>query len=189
MFDAGSGDDRVNAGAGGDDLLGGDGADTLVDTGGANTIGGGEGADSINAGAGVDSIDAGAGTDTINAGAGRDVLRGGADEDLFIIGAVGQSSTVLGQSDVIFDWSFGDVIDAPGVVVSPATYAEISATDATTAQTLANAAIAGGIDVIAVQVVADVVVFFDSSANNGTADDVIVLAGASLADVDFGSFI
>ncbi len=73
---------------------------------------------------------------------------------------------------MIFDWTPGDVIDALGVVVNPSTYAEISAPDATTAQTLANAAIAGGIDVVATQVGADVIVFFDSSNNNGTADDV-----------------
>lgn len=90
---------------------------------------------------------------------------------------------------MIFDWSPGDILDAPGIVVNPSTYAEISAPDSGTAQSLANAAIAGGIDVVAIQVGADVIVFFDSGNNNGTADDVVVLAGRTLADVDVGGFV
>jgi Ca2+-binding RTX toxin-like protein len=188
-FDAGTGDDRINGGTLNDMINAGDGNDTAVDTGGTNTINGGLGDDSLSAGAGADTLDGGDGADTLNAGAGRDVMRGGAGEDIFVIGTVGHSSTTLGQSDVIMDWNPGDLIDALGTPPTPATYAELSADDATTAQTLANAAISGGIDVVVVRVAADLIVFIDSSANNGTADDAIVLAGRSLADIDWSSFI
>jgi hypothetical protein len=90
---------------------------------------------------------------------------------------------------VILDWDAGDLLDAPGAAPTPATYAELLASDTLLAQSLANSLIAGGIDVVVVQAGADLIVFFDSAANNGTADDAVVMAGRSLADIDVGRFL
>uniref|UniRef100_UPI00398304FD hypothetical protein n=1 Tax=Phenylobacterium sp. TaxID=1871053 RepID=UPI00398304FD len=109
------------------------------------------------------------------------------DGDTFVVSVVGNSSTAIGVWDIITDWNDTDTIDFQGIVAG--SYAEATAADFTAAVTLANAAIAGGTDVVAVQVGADVIVFADSANNNGTADDAVALIGRTLADIDSGSFI
>ena len=58
------------------------------------------------------------------------------------------------------------------------------------AKAIADAQIAGGIvNVVAVQVGADVVVFGDSSGDDGSADSAVVLVGKTLNDISVANII
>lgn len=155
-----------------ENITGGGWNDTLTGEGGANAIDGGWGDDIIQ-GLG--------GADTLNGGAGADLLTGGTGADRFVI-AAGQSGVTAGALDVIGDWSSEDALAFTGLAAS-ATYEEATAADYASALTLANGRIAGGVDVVAVQVGADVVVFADNANDNGQADDAVVLTGRGLGDI------
>jgi len=198
------GDDTISGADGGantllggqqnDSLLGGGGADFLNGNLGDDTIEGGGGNDLVFGEAGSDSLQGGLGADTLVGGAGADVLQGGGGSDVFLFSA-GQSGLVPASLDRIVDWTGGsrtspvDHIDFSNLAGAvPLTYLELTAGDFAAAKSLADLQIASGYDYVAVQVGADVVVFVDSAANNGGADDALVLVGRSLADVDYVNF-
>ncbi|HEX7944380.1 MAG TPA: hypothetical protein VF495_06920 [Phenylobacterium sp.] len=163
VLDGGDGDDRLMAsGSGGNVLLGGGGDDT---------------------------IEGGAGADTLDAGAGADTLQGGMGADLFVLNAstVGIAITPT-VSDRILDWSSADHIQlrtpgAPG-------YTEMTTVDGfPAALTLAQNLIAGGtVEVVAVQIGPDVVIFADGTAAN-TVDTATLLIGRTLADISASNFV
>ena len=159
--------------------------------GGADTITGGSfgdqlraygGADSLSGGLGDDTLDGGVGNDTLSGGAGHDVLITGGGVDKIVIG-LGESGPTLAGADVVTDWNSADTLTFASGPAGTADYAEASAADFASALSLANQQIAGGtVNVVAVQVAGDVVVFADSGNDNGTADDAIVLSGRTLND-------
>jgi len=74
--------------------------------------------------------------------------------------------------------------------VSAGDYLETTAADYASALSQANTAIgSGAYNFVAVAVGADVVVFADSAANNGGADDAVVLQGRSLADIGVSNIV
>jgi Ca2+-binding RTX toxin-like protein len=163
-----AGDDTITGGPL-EDLLRGYGGDDLIQTGG--------GADTLDGGAGADTLDGGAGDDLITTGGGADVI------------VVGQGASVPGQSDVVTDWSSGDTVRFAHPSGDATAYAEGSAADYATATAFANSLIASGAaNVVSVQVGADVAVFADSADDNGIADDGLMLAGRTLADVSATNF-
>lgn len=165
--------------AGNDTLTGGPFSDLLRAYGGNDSISGGDGADTLDGGSGADTIDGGAGADVIITGGGADV----------IVIAQGQSGTAPGAEDVISDWSSSDTLRFAHPPVSASQFVEGSAADYASATTFANGLIAlGSANVVAVAVGTDVVVFADSANDNGSADDVVVLSGRSLADVSAANF-
>ena len=177
-----------------DSLIGGGAADFLNGNLGDDTIDGGGGNDGVLGEAGADSLQGGLGADTLVGGAGADILQGGGGNDLFLFSA-GQSGVALASLDRIVDWTGGsraspvDHIDFGNLAGAvPLTYLELSAADFAAAKSLADLQIASGYDYVAVQVGADVVVFVDSAANNGGADDALILVGRSLTDVDYANF-
>ncbi|MDP3173764.1 MAG: hypothetical protein Q8M88_04960, partial [Phenylobacterium sp.] len=88
--------------------------------------------------------------------------------------------STVGSFDLINDWEATDRLDFGGAGVS---YTESTQADFTTAETFANAQIAAGVDVVAVQVGTDVVIFTDNAADNGTYEDAVVLVGRSVNDI------
>ena len=162
------GDDTITGGPL-EDLLRGYGGNDLIQTGG--------GADTLDGGAGNDTLDGGAGGDRITTGGGADVI------------VIGQGGSAPGQSDVVTDWNSSSTVRLAHPVGDSSAYVESSAADYATATTFANNLIASGAaNVVAVQIGADVAVFADSAADNGTADDVLVLTGRTLADVSATNF-
>ncbi len=139
------------------------------------------GADTLSGGAGADTLDGGSGDDVINGGAGHDVITTGAGADIVMVG-LSASGTTAATADSIADWSSADKLIFASVPASGAEYAESTAADYSAASTYAGGLIASGAaNVVAVQVGGDVVVFADSAANNGSADDVVMLTGKGLA--------
>jgi Ca2+-binding RTX toxin-like protein len=152
-----------------EDLLRGYGGDDLIRTGG-----------------GADTLDGGAGADTLEGGAGGDLIVTGEGADLIIIG---QGASLLAAHDVVTDWSSSDTVLFAHPSGDSTAYAEGAAADYATATTFANTLIgSGAANVVAVQVGADVAVFADGADDNGTADDLVVLSGRTLADVSAANF-
>ncbi|MGH6962933.1 MAG: Ig-like domain-containing protein, partial [Phenylobacterium sp.] len=163
-----TGDDTITGGPL-EDLLRGYGGNDLIQTGG--------GADTLDGGAGADTLDGGAGGDQITTGGGDDVI------------VVGQGQSLAGQSDVVTDWNSSDTVRFAHPAGDATHYAEGSAADSATATAFANNLIASGAaNVVAVQIGADVALFADSGDDNGTADDLLVLSGRTLADVSAANF-
>lgn len=194
------GADNIVASSGQDTLMGGGGADTL-DSPAGNAAGGdllvGEAGDDLmfardgtnilRGGDGRDRMTAGSGADTLNGGAGADTLAGGAGADLFQQLDPYENLMTLSGIDSITDWSVSDRIQlkfagAPG-------YTETTAADFAAAQSAAQTQFAGGtVEVVAVQVGADVILFTDGTAAN-VIDTAAVLVGRSLADISASNFI
>jgi Ca2+-binding RTX toxin-like protein len=133
---------------------------------------------------GPDSIDGGAGDDTLAGGDGADTLSGGEGADTFqVAGAVATPEAL----DQVQDFTGGeDTLDFGGLVGAEEAFATDTAADYEAALAAANAAIGdGSVDVVAVQVGADVFVFADTDGEVG-ADQAVVLVGRSLTDVSFG---
>jgi len=163
-----AGDDAITGGPL-EDLLRGYGGNDLIQTGG--------GADTLDGGAGSDTLDGGAGGDLITTGGGADVI------------VVGQGGSLPGQSDIVTDWNSSDTVRFAHPSGDATTYAQGSAADYAAATAFANHLIASGAaNVVSVQVGADVAVFADSADDNGTADDLLVLSGRTLADVSATNF-
>jgi Ca2+-binding RTX toxin-like protein len=182
---AGTGNDSVGTGSGNDLVTGGDGLDFIDTAGGDDNVDGGNSADRIMTGADRDTVQGGDGADTISGGDDTDFLRGGKDADLFEFNT-GDSGLEPGFIDQVLDWQTIDMIDFTGIgsANEGVNYLELTATSYAEAITLANALIGTGtVDYVVVQVGFDVVVFADSTGNNGGADDAVVLVGGSLADI------
>lgn len=91
--------------------------------------------------------------------------------------------------DLITDWEPGDRLTFAGLSVTSANFAKTTAASSTAALEAANALIgAGTIDVVAVEVGGNVMVFADTLQNNGEADDWVTLTDRSLADISVGQF-
>lgn len=213
----GSGGDTLLGGQGNDDIQGGDGADYVSGDLGSDIIRGGTGGDTLLGGAGNDTVFSGGGGDLLDGGAGDDflvvstgkadgndgadtimssgpgkaIIEGGADVDRFEF--MNQGSARLEDADEIRDWSRRETLHFDRAIVRPAavdTYQEIVATDYEAALARANAIMAEGkVAYVAAQVgLGDVVVFAETDGNlfNG-ADTAVVLAGRTLADIDWGN--
>jgi Ca2+-binding RTX toxin-like protein len=140
--------------------------------------------DTLTGTAGSDSLDGGLGDDTLTGGDGADSLVGGAGADTFqVAGAVAAPD----QLDQLQDFTGGeDTLDFGGLTATDETFATDTAADFAAALAAANAKIGdGSVDVVAVQVGADVIVFADTDAEVG-ADQAVVLVGRTLADVSSG---
>jgi Ca2+-binding RTX toxin-like protein len=160
-----TGDDDIKGGAGDDTIFGGDGSDVLHGAGGDDTL------------------DGGAGDDTLDGGAGSNLLTGGAGEDVFsITGRLAKDESGL---DRISDFTHGDDRIGFGGTVSLAGHAFWSGTEADYAGALARATSeisSGAVDIVFVQVGADVIVFADSNLHD-RVEGAAVLVGKSLADI------
>jgi Ca2+-binding RTX toxin-like protein len=196
-LEGGDGADSIAGGAGVETLSGGNGADTIAGNGGADSLSGGAGDDSLAAGhddsslsggAGDDSLAGGVGADTLTAGTGADQLAGGGGADHFVF-AQNDSGVTQASLDVITDWNSDDTITFANVTVGAGVYAEASTVSYALALNLANSHIASSAaDIVAMQVGGDVFVFADSAGDNGQAEDVVMLSGRTLSDVDFSNF-
>jgi Ca2+-binding RTX toxin-like protein len=137
--------------------------------------------------AGVDTLNGGAGDDTLDGGAGGDTIITGGGADVIVVGQ-GQSLPAGAQSDTVADWNSADTVQFAHVAAG-ATYAEATAADYGAAASLARGLIStGNVNVVAVAVGSDVAVYADTGDDNGSADDVIILTGRTLADVSAGNF-
>jgi len=76
------GNDNINGNGGNDTINGGDGSDTLNGAVGFDIINGGQGADTISGGNQNDTLNGDIGNDTINGDAGNDIIDGGANNDV-----------------------------------------------------------------------------------------------------------
>lgn len=147
----GSGNDQIISGAGSSELRGLAGDDILVGRGGL---------------------------DTLTGGIGADTLSGGALGDRFDFNR-SDSGVVEGRIDVITDWDSLDRISFNSSFTSA--YSTAEASSYAEALEIANLRIASGsADIVAVQVAGGTLLFFDSFANNGGADDAVMLAGRGL---------
>lgn len=108
-------------GFGNDYFLGDTGADTAYGDSGNDTLSGYSGGDFLDGGLGDDKLYGGSGRDNLSGGDGVDHLYGGADGDTLFGGAgkdyfhfsQGESNSVTGQADVIYDWDVRyDYIDS-----------------------------------------------------------------------------
>ena len=152
-----------------------------MDGGGANDV--------LVGGGGLDSLTGGSGDDTLTGGAGFDKMGGGAGADTFVF-AASESGVVIGAIDQILDWEAGDSLRfGLGAAVAGQSYVEDTAADYDAALALANGRVAAGVDFIAVQVGANVIVFADTAGNNGAAEDAVVLVGRTLADIAAGNIV
>jgi Ca2+-binding RTX toxin-like protein len=188
----GQDNDSINAGGGGNDFLNGNLGDDFINGGsGGDRIFGEDGADSMNGGGGSDTLNGGAGDDALDGGSGADALTGGDGSDSFLFSAATSNVSV---TDNILDWTSADKLRfafASGFRAATATtYAETTATSAAEAISNANAIInAGTVDFVAVQVGADVVVFADSSNNNGDADSAVIIVGKLISDIAYTNIV
>lgn len=148
------------------------------------TLAGSDQGETLAGGAGADSLDAGAGDDTLTGGDGGDQLTGGDGADTFqVAGAV----TAPDHLDRVLDFAGGeDTLDFGGLAATEETFGSDTAADYEAALAAANAKIGdGSVDVVAVQVGDDVIVFADADGEVG-ADQAVILVGRTLADVSFG---
>ena len=167
-IDGGSGNDHLYGGADNDMIGGGDGADWLQ---------GNKGADSLSGGIGDDTIHGGADNDTLAGGAGIDHVSGDAGNDRFLFGA-GDATFVTGDvafaTDHITDFGNGwDLIQLPFHV---AALLDGTATSAAEAYASAEALLAGhALDVAAIAVGADTMLFYHGDGTAGVPDSAITL--------------
>jgi serralysin len=117
-----------------ENILTGGGNDTVIGSSANNTINAGAGNDTINGGAGNDTLLGYSGNDTLIGGAGKDSLTGGSGTDKFTYTALSES--LLGNYDVITDYTSGEQIDAPSSI-----FAATLTTSIGTAASLSAAAI------------------------------------------------
>lgn len=198
------GNDTITAGHGGDTILGGQGADQII---------GGAGADLVFGNLGDDLIDTGAGFDIILGDDGYDIMRGGTEGDIFVF-PPGSTIIDFQLSDRILDWTPEDRIDlsvsggyaeieatppAPPVPPGPGPYgyaptmdgyAAAPVDDFVVARDMAGAALANnpGLNIVAAQAGADVLVLVDSNADR-IADLGIILSNTNLGAISEGNFI
>lgn len=123
----GAGNDTIVGGTGNSTLDGGEGNDTLIGvtnpdpdiSGGNELLIGGAGNDTIFGGEGRDTLQGGDGTDVLRGGRGQDVLTGGAGSDTYVFDTTDtvppvsgtDVDTLVGNADVVTDWTFADRLD------------------------------------------------------------------------------
>ena len=168
------------------------GAQTLVGTAGADDLKGGSGADMIYGSggndylrgeAGNDTLAGGDGDDTLSGGSGANLLSGNAGHDTFMIFA--PLSTFVAGVDRIADFTHGDdrLIFGGRLTLSDTNFTSAKAGSYGDALKSAAATLhAGHIDLVAVQVGADVIVFADAGGHN-QVDESVILVGKTLADI------
>lgn len=186
------GADIIRGGTGGDTVLGGVGNDTLFSGGGGDLLEGGAGDDLLVISVG--KADGGDGADTIlSSGSGKAIIEGGIDFDRFEF--MGQGSARFEDADEIRDWGRRETLHFDRYIISPAStdnYVEIAAPDYEAALARADAIMAEGkAAYVAVQIgLGDVVVFAETDGilMNG-ADAAVILAGRTLADIDWDNFV
>lgn len=196
-IDGGAGNDVVGMDPGRFNVQLGDGDDLCLPldpaAAGMATVDGGGGNDQITGTGGSDSLAGGIGADTLDGGAGADTVAGGAGADQFQFFQSAVPTTAAGL-DRITDWAsedrlfFADGSNTPAGAGTAGNYVESTQADYAAALNFANGQIAAGQNYVAVQVGADVIVFADSAANNGTADSAVMLVGRTLADIAFDDF-
>lgn len=201
------GDSTFNGGAGDDEIQGYEGG-FLV--GGDETMNGDDGNDIIGGGDGDDTINGGAGADLIAGQEGQDVLTGGAGSDTFYFDV--QYSVppedsqdideLVGNADVITDWTSSDFLDFGGAAGSALNYREIVDTSITDYGDAIDAAVQAvredsAVQYVAVQLGANVLVFAhvsgdldpDPVGEDYTFGTVVQLAGVSLANISDNDII
>jgi len=154
------------------------------DGAGDQTLSGTDAGEALTGGTGADSLDGGAGDDTLSGGGGADLLHGGSGADVFTV--TGPVDTPAGL-DHVQDFTTGeDTLDFGGLTATETSFATDTAADFAAALAAANAKMAdGSVDVVAVQVGDDVIVFADNAGEAG-ADEAVVLVGSTLTGVGFG---
>jgi Ca2+-binding RTX toxin-like protein len=152
--------------------------------GGDQTVTGTDAGETLAGGTGADSLDGGAGDDTLSGGDGADLLHGGSGADVFSVAGPADAPDGLDQ---VQDFITGeDSLDFGGLTATETSFATDTAVDYAAALAAANAKMADGtVDVVAVQVGDDVIVFADTAGEAG-ADAAVVLAGNTLTGVGFG---
>ncbi|HVI33393.1 calcium-binding protein [Phenylobacterium sp.] len=199
---AGDGDDTVTAvdshtvegGLGNDKLTGGSrisgdaGDDTLAAGAASTVLDGDAGLDSLLGNTGNDTLSGGDDADTLSGGRGADALSGGAGADVFVFGA-GDNGTASGQPDRILDWAGADDrISFQWAAIGTHAYGQGTAADYASAISHATTVLQGSIDVVAIQVGADVVIFADIGGANSIGSTV-VLVGRTLASLDSSNIL
>lgn len=168
----------------GEALAGTDASDLLEGGKKDDSLNGGAGDDDLRGGGGNDTLDGGDGADTLSGGKDGDVLTGGAGADVFDLGgaAKGHSDGL----DRITDFTHGEdsLRFGDGVSTGEGHYTELTADSFDAALAAANAKMAehSSLDVVAVQVGDDVIVFVDQG-DTDQADPAVVLVGRTLADI------
>ena len=145
---------------------------------------GGNTRDRLVGGAGNDNLSGGGGADALTGGLGADTLTGGEGRDTFNI--AGLSDTMAGL-DHVTDYSPGeDTISFDRHLrLDETSFASFDEADYTAALASANAALASGAKVVAVQVGSDLILFADTDRVEG-ADAAVVLVGCSLDTLQVG---
>jgi Ca2+-binding RTX toxin-like protein len=175
LLDGGDGNDSLSAGTGHATMLGGSGDDTISALGASNvSIDAGSGDDSLRGSLQNDTIIGGDGADTIQGLGGADILSGGAGNDHFRFD--NGSGYASGTFPQIMDWSSSDHLQFSVSLTATLGFFKAVASDYTSAVTMAQQMIyAGHLEVLAVQVGSDVIVF--------SSDTAVDLVGRSLADI------
>ncbi len=187
-----AGADSIDGGAGADRLYGGADADTIQGGAGGDWLQGNKGADSLLGGDGNDTIHGGADNDTLIGGAGLDQLSGDAGNDRFVFAAgdagFAVSGTTAFATDHILDFGNGaDLIQLPFHV---AAVLDGTAASAAAAYTDATALLAGhAMDVAAVAVGADVILFYQANGSASVPDQAITLDHVSVTAITVADFV
>jgi hypothetical protein len=106
----------IDGDSGNNPLSGTNGSDRIRGFAGNDTLEGLGGADRLEGGAGRDVLRGGSGRDILMGGLGRDLMYGGPGNDTFAFDDRDAGDATAGpQSDVIFDFSAGDVLDLMAV--------------------------------------------------------------------------
>ncbi len=180
-----AGNDTLRASTDTTDELYGDAGDDWIEVTQNNAAGAVSQSKLLDGGSGADTLTGSGGAETLRGGDGADQLHGGAGADVFVASTA--QALTRAAADTIDDWSADDFLKLRAAIGSA--YAEVSALDFDSALKAAQDQIAGGqIEVVAVQVGVDVIVFADASPGT-TVDSITVLAGRTLTDIAAGDFL
>jgi serralysin len=186
-----AGADHIDGGDGSDRLYGGADNDVIVGGAGADWLQGNKGADSLSGGIGNDTIHGGADNDTMMGGAGLDQMFGDAGADRFVFAAGDAGFAASGitafATDHIVDFGNGeDVIQLAFHVLD---VLGGSAASAAAAYASATTLLAGhSLDVAAIGVGADTMLFFHGDGSIGIPDSAITLDGINAATISLTDF-
>ena len=185
-----AGADTIDGGAGNDRLYGGADNDVIAGGAGADWLQGNKGADSLSGGTGDDLIHGGADNDTLTGGAGIDQMSGDAGNDRFVFGAgdsdFASGSTVFTTDHIADFGNGGDLIQLPFHV---AAVLDGAATSAAGAYASAVALLAGhALDVAAITVGTDTMLFYQSGGIASGPDSAITLDNVMPAMITLASF-
>ena len=187
-----AGADRLDGGAGADRLYGGADNDTIAGGDGDDWLQGNKGADSLTGGTGNDTIHGGADNDVLVGGTGLDQLFGDAGNDRFVFAGGDAAFATAGgtayATDHIVDFGSGaDLIQLPFHVAAVLAGTEASAASAFVT---ATALLAGhALDVAAVSVGADTILFYHADGTVGVPDSAITLDGVNAATIGIADFV